>query len=117
MKDKDNVMKDKFCKVRLILALSLGERSDSSKREERRDAKKDECGLMGAASQATASATNYLSCLQPFLWFISSLFIRDWKLTNLESSQQLYFSSYSGMKVPEVLGKGAQNINYLCFKC
>lgn len=67
--------------------------------------------------RCTASATNYLSCLQPFLWFISRLFIRDWKLTNLESSQQLCFSSYSGMKVPEVLGKGAQNINYLCFRC
>lgn len=52
MKDKDDIMEDKFFKVRLILVLSLGERSDSRKREEKWDVKKDECGLMAAASQA-----------------------------------------------------------------
>lgn len=43
------------------------------------------------------------------LQLLSGLFIRDWKVINLESSQWLCFSSHSGMKVPEVLGKGAQS--------
>lgn len=37
--------------------------------------------------RCTASATNACVVCKHFLWFLSSLFIRDWKLIHLESSQ------------------------------
>lgn len=51
--------------------------------------KKTKCGLMAAAPQVDAVLVQQTTRVvyNNFLQFLSSLFIRDWKLINLEGSQ------------------------------